>query len=242
VPEFEWVSEDTCLLRFVREMDPAWPSLLNRYCVRLKQRLDLSILDAVTSYGSVWVRFHPLQIKPELLRSLMIEIAEECMRDKDDINSEKGPLRELPLCIDFEYALDLPGFLDSAQMELNEWRSLYFGRIYTVYAIGFRPGFPYLGEVDARIACSRKHTPRLSITEGSVGIADRQTGVYPTPSPGGWNIIGSCPLRLWDLCRDEPSLLQTGDRIRWVEVNRAEHDSIFKSTRNQDERSKWESR
>ena len=89
---------------------------------------------------------------------------------------------------------------------------------YLVYMIGFAPGFPYLGGMDKRIATPRKENPRLKIEEGSVGIAAEQTGVYPIATPGGWQLIGTTPLRLFDIKKDKPSFLEVGDYVHFVSI------------------------
>ena len=93
---------------------------------------------------------------------------------------------------------------------------------YRVYMLGFLPGFAYLGSVDERIAIPRRESPRLRVPAGSVGIAGRQTGVYPLPAPGGWQLIGRTPTRLFDLARAEPFLLRPGDQVRFAAVSESE--------------------
>jgi inhibitor of KinA len=88
--------------------------------------------------------------------------------------------------------------------------------------IGFLPGFPYMGRVDSRIVATRRSSPRTSIVAGSVGIAGEQTGIYPLPSPGGWNIMAEHPLRLFDKERVEPVLLQPGDLVQFYSITEDE--------------------
>ena len=95
---------------------------------------------------------------------------------------------------------------------------------YRVYAIGFAPGFAYLGDVDERIAAPRLATPRQRVPRGAVAIADRQTAVYPEPSPGGWNLVGRSPLRMFDPTAEEPMPVRVGDRIRFNAISR---DTFF---------------
>ena len=92
---------------------------------------------------------------------------------------------------------------------------------YRVYAIGFAPGFAYLGQVDERIAAPRLATPRLKVPRGAVAIADQQTAVYPAESPGGWNLIGMCPTPMFDPLRDPPMPVAVGGRVRFEAVDRA---------------------
>jgi inhibitor of KinA len=85
--------------------------------------------------------------------------------------------------------------------------------------VGFVPGFAYMAEVDPAIAAPRRRTPRLRVPRGSVAIASQQTGIYPDETPGGWNIIGRCPLRPYDPSRNEPFLLRAGDRVRFDPID-----------------------
>ncbi len=93
---------------------------------------------------------------------------------------------------------------------------------YLVYMLGFAPGFPYLGGLNEKISAPRKENPRLKIWAGSVGIAGKQTGIYPIPSPGGWQIIGRTPLQLFNPYRESPCLLQSGDSIRFYSISESE--------------------
>jgi len=97
---------------------------------------------------------------------------------------------------------------------------------YSVYMIGFTPGFPYLGEVPKSIACPRLATPRVKVPAGSVGIAGTLTGIYPVDSPGGWRLIGRTPLKLFDERASPPSLMQAGDCVRFRSVTESEYVRI----------------
>jgi inhibitor of KinA len=100
--------------------------------------------------------------------------------------------------------------------------ALHSSIIYDVYAIGFAPGFAYLGNVDKRIAMPRKETPRQKIFKGSVGIADQQTAIYPSDSPGGWQIIGRTPISLIDYNDDKLTKFETGDKVKFNPISRAD--------------------
>jgi inhibitor of KinA len=94
-----------------------------------------------------------------------------------------------------------------------------------VYMVGFMPGFAYLGGLAAAIATPRRSSPRTAVPAGTVGIGGQQTGIYPLESPGGWNLIGRTPLRIFDAARDEPTLLANGDRVRFRAIDRAAYDA-----------------
>ena len=106
-------------------------------------------------------------------------------------------------------------------MTIEEIVSLHTSKTYRVYMLGFLPGFSYMGLVDDRIAIARKPQPKM-VAAGSVGIAGRQTGVYPMASPGGWQIIGRTPLRLFDPGKDEPVLLKAGDMVQFNSISKDE--------------------
>ena len=104
--------------------------------------------------------------------------------------------------------------------------SIHSGTDYLVYMLGFSPGFPYLGGMSERIETPRLDTPRTVIPAGSVGIAEKQTGVYPTATPGGWQLIGRTPLIFFDPARKSPSLVEPGDNIRFVPIGEDQYSSI----------------
>jgi inhibitor of KinA len=125
---------------------------------------------------------------------------------------------EIPVCYYPSLAPDLQSLADEKNLQVEEVIQLHTSRTYRVYMIGFLPGFAYMGKVDEHISMPRKTNPRTLVAEGSVGIAGEQTGIYPLDSPGGWNIIGQTPLRLFDAQKDELVLLRTGDSIKFFPI------------------------
>jgi KipI family sensor histidine kinase inhibitor len=119
-----------------------------------------------------------------------------------------------------EVGEDLEPLAARAGLSTDEVIALHCGTDYRVYAIGFAPGFAYLGQVDERIAAPRLATPRLKVPRGAVAIADRQTAVYPAVSPGGWNLIGRCPVRMFDPNAEPIMPVAVGDRVRFESVSR----------------------
>ena len=115
-----------------------------------------------------------------------------------------------------EYALDLDALADSRGLSPDTVIEIFLSIEYRVYMLGFLPGFAYMGQVDERIAAPRRATPRTHVPKGGVGIAGRQTGIYPTASPGGWQIIGNTPLELITANDKAPCLFSAGDRVRFV--------------------------
>lgn len=125
----------------------------------------------------------------------------------------------LPVCYGADFGPDLDRVAREAGLTPDAVIDLHAGATYTVRAVGFAPGFAYLGEVDARIATPRHATPRQQVPAGAVGIADARTAVYPAASPGGWNLIGRCPEPLFDPRRNPPSRLRVGDTVRFRRID-----------------------
>jgi inhibitor of KinA len=132
---------------------------------------------------------------------------------------------KMPVCYDGDFGPDLDEVSKSKGMSREEVIALHSSRIYRVYMIGFLPGFPYLAPIDARLAMAREVRP-VPVMAGSVGIAGHQTGIYSLNSPGGWQIIGRTPVRLFDPSAAEPVLLKTGDEVQFFPVTPQEFDHL----------------
>ena len=135
-------------------------------------------------------------------------------------------LVDVPVCYGGELGPDLGDVAAFAAGSAEEVIALHASVIYTVYLVGFVPGFAYMAEVNARIAAPRRASPRTAVPAGSVAIAGGQTGIYPSSTPGGWNIIGRTPVKPYDPSRAVPFLFQPGDRVRFRPVDRAEFDRL----------------
>lgn len=137
-----------------------------------------------------------------------------------------GRLVELPVCYDADFAPDLEEISAKTGLSPAKIQELHCGSEHHVLMVGFSPGQPYIGGLDAKLALPRRATPRLRVPAGSVGIANAQTCVYSYETPGGWHVIGRTPLALFDPARNPPSLFAPGDRVRFVPVARAEFDRM----------------
>jgi inhibitor of KinA len=137
-----------------------------------------------------------------------------------------GPLVEIPVCYGGDHGPDLELVARHAQLSPEEVIAHHAAPDYLVHMVGFAPGFPYLGGLDARLATPRRAQPRPLVPAGAVGIAGAQTGIYSLPTPGGWQLIGRTPRRLFDPGRARPSLLHAGDRLRFVPISVAEFQRL----------------
>jgi inhibitor of KinA len=150
---------------------------------------------------------------------------EEVLQDVS-VKPVQQQLIEIPVCYDLSFGIDLPAIALQKNISTEEIIAIHTLKVYDVYILGFLPGFAYMGTVDDRIATARLSTPRTNVAAGSVGIAGNQTGIYPLDSPGGWNIIGRTPVKLFDTTKEEPCLLQTGNSIKFVSVTKDEFKNI----------------
>jgi inhibitor of KinA len=188
-----------------------------RFAAAVRRRTAPWLLDVVQAYTSVAVFFDLEQTHfaavAEWLRPLA---AGEAPAEA----APEGPLHRIPCCYDLQ--LDLERVTRHTGLSAAEVVRLHAETEYTVYAIGFSPGFPYLGYLPAALCgVPRLETPRLRVEPGSVGLTGRQTGIYPEARPGGWNLIGRTPLQLVDVA-DGYFPLRTGDRVRFEPIDEAE--------------------
>ncbi len=130
----------------------------------------------------------------------------------------------LPVCYDLEFGIDLEEVCKVLELSREELIQQHTSQEYLVYGIGFLPGFMYLGGLPPSLEIPRRAEPRLQVAKGSVGLAAKQTGIYPQDSPGGWNIIGNCPIPLFNPLAEEACFVKVGDKIRFQEITRAEYE------------------
>ena len=151
----------------------------------------------------------------------MQEEADKFMRQHIEIDSGSSVIMNIPVCYDEEFGVDLQRIVEEKKLSKDEVIRLHCGKQYRVFMLGFLPGFPYMGEVDEKIAMPRKSEPK-AVAAGSVAIAGRQTGIYPLASPGGWSVIGRTPLKLFDPEKERPTLLNAGDTVEFYSISKEE--------------------
>lgn len=191
-----------------------------QHCVEvIEQELHDSVIDLVPSYASLLIVFRAdtnthLEITRRIRSALANAPAQQQRTHKTVV---------LPVYYSQESGADLHALAQRAKLSIAEAIELHSARDYQVFAIGFAPGFAYLGEVDSRIAAPRLATPRAQVPSGSVAIADKQTAVYPSTSPGGWHLIGRCPVPMFNR-ENKPNMpVAVGDTVRFSPVSRQEY-------------------
>ena len=150
------------------------------------------------------------------------------------VSRKKRALRQwkIPVCYDDVFGIDLDEISKVKQLSKSEIIRLHSDVIYTVFFIGFLPGFLYLGGLDKRLFFPRKNSPRLKVEKGAVAIGNQQTGIYPNSSPAGWNIIGNSPLEFFNCESYLPCFAKAGDKIQFVPISIEAYNSILKAVKN----------
>jgi inhibitor of KinA len=214
--------DSALIVEFEERIDPE----VNARAVALAERLHgdpvAGVRDVVPTYRSVAVYFDPLRTAHD---ALMARLEREAAAHMSVARPAHDVLR-LPVCYGGEFGPDLAEVAAFGGVSETAAIDLHTGPTYQVFMLGFAPGLAYLGIVDERIAAPRRDTPRVRVPRGSVGIAGAQTGVYPSETPGGWQIIGRTPLLPFDLTRANPFLMKAGDAVRFDAIDRAEFDRL----------------
>lgn len=197
-----------------------------------RHRLD-GMIEAIPAYSSVTVYFDIPSLRKRIASHKKVyewiqNKLKQVMLNEFKAFDTGSDLVRIPVCYDDEYAIDLPSIASQKNLTRNEIIHLHTSRQYHVYMLGFLPGFSYMGEVDERIIVSRKPEPN-PILAGSVGIAGKQTGIYPLNSPGGWQIIGRTPLKMFDKKKSEPCLLKAGDSVEFYSITKDEFNHMQKN-------------
>ncbi|MFT5218362.1 MAG: KipI family sensor histidine kinase inhibitor [Gammaproteobacteria bacterium] len=180
------------------------------------------IVDLIPSYASLLVIFDLNLSDHFTVKSQLRQL----LSGLNFTQQSEGSVVTLPVYYSEESGPDLAIIAERGDISIEEVIAIHQAQEYRVYAIGFAPGFAYLGEVDERIAAPRLATPRQKVPRGAVAIADRQTAVYPAVSPGGWNLIGLCPTRMFDPDQDPSMPVKVGDRICFSAIDRDQFISL----------------
>lgn len=210
---------ENCLIVYVAEQ--SGPDVANRIAAllpTLREVFGRYLVDVTPSYNSILIQYDCLQIDHFQANTLL----RQALNQPQQSTNLAGKLVELPVFYSEQSGPDLSALAQRAGLSVQDVIDIHQAQEYRVYAIGFAPGFAYLGEVDARIAAPRLATPRKKVPKGAVAIADRQTAVYPAMSPGGWNLVGLCPTPMFNPLSEPHMPVQVGDRVRFVAISQAE--------------------
>ena len=214
--------ENSLILYFGDKADPNTSSQIQLMAAELKNRLANILIDLIPSYSSLLIIYDAFKTDHHEVRKFIraTQVYNALCENGDSTSLTDGKLVTLPVYYSTESGPDLENLASGAGLSIEEIITLHQATEYRVYAIGFAPGFAYLGTVDERIATPRLSTPRTKVPRGAVAIADRQTAVYPAESPGGWNLIGLCPTTMFDPSQEPCMPFQVGDKVRFEPISR----------------------
>jgi inhibitor of KinA len=221
---FEAASDRSLLVYFGARITREAHEKVRRVLRLLAREPIAGVRNLQPAYCSVLVEFDPLRMTHEELVARL----GDCVERLDSLPLPESREVEIPTCYGGEFGADLAAVAGLHGMTPKQAMELHSSVTYTVYFLGFVPGFAYLGELPAELATPRLATPRPSTPTGSVGIADSQTGVYPVATPGGWRLIGRTPIAMFRPDRENMSYLEIGDRVRFVPIS-AERFAALKS-------------
>jgi inhibitor of KinA len=212
-------------------IDPAVHDTLRSMKEWIEKNSFIGLRDIVLGYRSVSVTFDLLQVKNSGVTGSVTQFVNEKLRDAFTFASQHtleiiSRHVKIPVCYDSKFGFDLEKVCEHSKLSLRELIDLHSGPIYKVYLVGFLPGFPYLGFVDQRLEMPRHNSPRAMIPAGSVGIAGKQTGIYPFDSPGGWQIIGRTPIKMFDPAKKSPVVVEAGDTVSFYSIRPEEFDNF----------------
>lgn len=209
-------------VQFKNEISKAVNSYVTSLCAEIENNKIKGVIEYIPTFCSVSVLYDCTLISSKKLISKL----EKIIKNIKITTSRKAKLYEIPVCYDDCFALDMGNVCEHSHLTREEVIARHSGRDYLIYMLGFLPGFAYLGGMDEALATPRLDSPRSEIFEGAVGIGGEQTGIYPVASPGGWQLIGKTPVKVYDKERENPILYSSGDYIRFVPVSLAEYDQI----------------
>lgn len=221
-PRMRLMGDSGVLFEYGDVIAPEINQRVRRVAKALEQQMPLGVSEIMPTYRSVLVVYDPIQTSPENLEMHLEDL-------KDNLEGLELPspkIVEIPVCYGGGFGPDLSFVAEHTGLIAKEIIEIHSSHEYQIFMIGFTPGFPFLGGMDERLATPRLKTPKKLVPAGSVGIANNQTGIYPVDSPGGWQIIGRTPLRLFSPDKKDPFLFSAGDRIKFKPIDQVEFDRI----------------
>lgn len=212
-------TETSALIEFGSEINPEINKKIRIFCSYLDKNSFNGMVEYIPAFCSVSVVYDPLESPYSKVYSILNDII---LKLNFNQIFEKHIVK-IPVCYGDEFGPDIENVAKRSNLTTTQVIKIHSASEYLVYMIGFAPGFPYLGGMSEKISAPRLNTPRQVIPRGSVGIAGMQTGVYPMETPGGWQLIGRTPLKLFDINKNPKSLLSSGDIVKFYPISYQEY-------------------
>ncbi len=212
------LGDSAIIIKFGNTIDMATHIKIRQFIDLLDKSAIDGMIELVPAYTTVTVFYH----FPTISYKTICHKLETLLLNLSATSLVQAQTVEIPVCYSKEYGKDLNTVAEINDLSVDEVIEIHSGGDYCVYMLGFAPGFPYLGGLSKQIAAPRKEIPRLVVPAGSVGIGGQQTGVYPMEMPGGWQLIGKTPLKLFDPWKNPPCILNIGDQVRFKAITKEE--------------------
>ena len=189
-----------------------------KYFKNLKKNKILGITNITPSYNKLIISYDLEKIRFDQIKNKILEIKTE------DINSDENKIIKVPVCTDEEFCLDIERLSKKLKLDIGKILNIFFNKKYFCYMTGFIAGMPFLGDIDKALRLKRLETPRVKVPKGSIGITEQFSNIYTYESPGGWNIIGNTPTKIFDkLNQDNPLKINPGDIVEFYEITKTEY-------------------
>lgn len=223
------VSENACLLTWPEKIDAKQHNQIILCEQKIQECLHEKIIDIVVSYNSLMIYYDFMALTSDSLMHEVSQIINTIYQPQPNENNSlannntSSKIIDIPVYFGDDVAWDLDEITESLNLTKQEFIALYTQQTYQAYALGFTPGFCYLGSLNKQLQLPRRATPRLKIPSGAVAIAEEQTAIYPNESPGGWNIIGRTPLPLYQISNEAfTPAISVGDSVKFTEISQQE--------------------
>lgn len=221
--EISQISETSALVEFGKVISEEINKKVRTFCAYLDEYPFKGMIEYVPAFTSISIIYNPLDVNSESPYEVVKDILDKIISKLNFSSMDEENIVQIPVCYGGEFGQDIEHVAKINNITVDEVIKIHSERKYLVYMIGFAPGFPYLGGMSEKISAPRRESPRTAIPAGSVGIAGMQTGVYPIETPGGWQLIGRTPLKMFDLNRNPKSLLKAGDIAKFYPISYEEY-------------------
>ncbi len=227
-PVYRIAGDKGLLVEFGEGIDPKVNAKVRAMAKTLEKNSPHGVKEMVPTYRSLLFIYDPAVTNPDKL----CELIDTVNHSLEKIEIDPWKVVEIPVCYGNKFGPDIENVQKAHGLTLEEVISLHSTPEYLIYMVGFTPGFAFLGGLDEKLHTPRLSTPRTLVPEGSVGIANNQTGMYPIASPGGWQLIGKTPLKLFAPHRANPFLYKAGDKIKFKPVSEKEYERLAQRENN----------
>jgi KipI family sensor histidine kinase inhibitor len=219
---FRTAGDRGLLVEYGDIIDPDVNNKVRSMAMVMEQNAPEGVIEVIPTYRSLLIVYEPSRTNPVKLQKTLKTLEARL----DEIKIPPPDTVEIPVCYGGEFGPDIEYVAESHNLTVEEVIELHCRPEYLIYMVGFTPGFPFLGGLSEKLHTPRLETPRTFVPEGSVGVANNQTGIYPVASPGGWRLLGRTPVKLFAPGRRNPFLYQAGDRIKFNPITAEEYARI----------------